>query len=151
MCNKYLEHNQFSINITFIIYKVQIYFSPYLYYIFSSKNFYPCILQNRIKQQILIHIFFVNLSPKDKTVVLLTLITTYHQFLNQSACVLSCSVMSDCLQHSGLQPARLLYSWDFPTKIQEWVAISSSRGSFWDRDQTCVSCGSCTGRQIIHH
>ena len=147
--NKYLEHSQFSIDVTFLIYKAQIYFSPYLCYIFSSKNVYTCILQNGIKQHILIHISFVNLSPKDKTLVLLTLITTKYQFLNQRACVLSCSVMFDCLQHNGLQPARLHYSWDFPTKIQEWVAISSSRGSSWDRDQTCVSCGSCMAGRLF--
>ena len=33
-------------------------------------------------------------------------------------------------------------------RILEWVAIASSRGSFWPRDQTCVS---CTGRWILHH
>ena len=33
-------------------------------------------------------------------------------------------------------------------KIVEWVAISSSRGSSWPRDQTHVS---CTGRHILYH
>ena len=28
-------------------------------------------------------------------------------------------------------------------RILEWFAVRSSRGSFWPRDQTCVSCGSC--------
>ena len=32
----------------------------------------------------------------------------------------------------------------------DWVAISSSRGSSWPRDQTCVSCLSCIGRQILY-
>ena len=36
-------------------------------------------------------------------------------------------------------------------RILDWVAISSSRGSFWPRDQTCISCGSCIGRQILYH
>ena len=27
--------------------------------------------------------------------------------------------------------------------IQEWVGMSSSRGSSWPRDRNCVSCGSC--------
>ena len=31
-------------------------------------------------------------------------------------CVLSCSVMSDSLQHHGLQPTRLLCPWDSPGK-----------------------------------
>ena len=35
--------------------------------------------------------------------------------------------------------------------ILEWVVISSSIGSFWPRDRTHVSCGYCTGRQILYH
>ena len=33
-------------------------------------------------------------------------------------------------------------------RILWWVAISSSRGSSWPRDWTCIS---CTGRQILNH
>ena len=33
-------------------------------------------------------------------------------------------------------------------KMLEWVAISSSRGSSWPRDRTCIS---CIGRWILHH
>ena len=29
-------------------------------------------------------------------------------------------------------------------RILEWVAMASSRGSSWPRDQTCFSCSSCT-------
>ena len=32
--------------------------------------------------------------------------------------------------------------------ILEWVAISSYKGSFWPRDQTCFS---CIGRWILYH
>ena len=32
--------------------------------------------------------------------------------------------------------------------ILEWVVISFSRGSFWPKDWTCIS---CIGRQIIYH
>ena len=28
----------------------------------------------------------------------------------------------------------------FPAKILEWIAMPSSRGASWSRDQTCVSC-----------
>ena len=36
-------------------------------------------------------------------------------------------------------------------RILEWVAISSSRGSSWPRDRTCVSCVSCiVGGFFIH-
>ena len=37
-------------------------------------------------------------------------------------------------------PASLLCPQDFQARILEWVAISSSRGSSWPRDQTQVSC-----------
>ena len=36
-------------------------------------------------------------------------------------------------------------------RILEWVAISSSRGSSRSRDQTHISCISCTGRKILYH
>ena len=36
-------------------------------------------------------------------------------------------------------------------RILEWAAISCSRESFWPRDQTHISCISCTGRQILYH
>ena len=35
----------------------------------------------------------------------------------------------------------------FQTSILEWVAISFSRGSFWPRDQTRIS---CTGRRVLY-
>ena len=39
----------------------------------------------------------------------------------------------------------------FQVRTLEWVAISSSRGSSQSRDQTCISCVSCTvGRFFIH-
>ena len=36
-------------------------------------------------------------------------------------------------------------------RILEWVAISSSRGSSWPRDQIHVSWVSCIGKQILNH
>ena len=35
--------------------------------------------------------------------------------------------------------------------ILEWVALPSSRGSSWLRDQTCVSDVSCIGRWVLYH
>ena len=35
-------------------------------------------------------------------------------------------------------------------RIVEWVAKPFSRGSCWPRDQTHVSCVSCTGRKVLH-
>ena len=39
----------------------------------------------------------------------------------------------------------------FQARILEWVAIRSSRGSSWPRDQTHTSCVSCNGRQLLYH
>ena len=38
----------------------------------------------------------------------------------------------------------------FQTRVLEWVAISFFRGSSPPRDQPCVSCVSCIGRQILY-
>ena len=37
------------------------------------------------------------------------------------------------------------------TKILEWVAMPSSRGSSWPRDWTRVSYVSCIGRRVLYH
>ena len=60
----------------------------------------------------------------------------------------TCSVVSDSLGPYGLQPTRLLCPWNFPRRILEWGAMSSSRGSSQPRDWTRVS---CIGRWIFHH
>ena len=39
----------------------------------------------------------------------------------------------------------------FQARILEWVAISPSRGASQLRDQTCISCISGIGRQVLHH
>ena len=66
-------------------------------------------------------------------------------------CVCECSVVSDCLRPQGLQPARLLCPWDSPGKSTAVGAMPSSRGPSRPRDQTQVSCISCTGMQILCH
>ena len=62
-----------------------------------------------------------------------------------------CSVVSDSCWPHGLWPTRLLVHGIFQARTLEWVAISSSRGSSWPRNQTQVSCIPCTGRQILYH
>ena len=39
----------------------------------------------------------------------------------------------------------------FQARILEWVAISSSKGSCWPKDQTHISLVSCIGRWILYH
>ena len=36
-------------------------------------------------------------------------------------------------------------------RILEWVAVPTSRGSSWSKDQTQVSFVSCLGRQVLYH
>ena len=36
-------------------------------------------------------------------------------------------------------------------RILKWVAMLSSRGSPWSRDQTCISYVSCIARQVLYH
>ena len=60
------------------------------------------------------------------------------------------SVMSNSLQPYALPPTRLLPPWDSSGKNMEWVAMPSSRGSSRLRDWACVSCFSCTGRQVLY-
>ena len=38
----------------------------------------------------------------------------------------------------------------FQARILQWMAISSSKVSSQHRDQTCIICISCTGRQIFY-
>ena len=55
-------------------------------------------------------------------------------------CVLAQSCLTLCNPTNSGWPARLLFHKIFQVRILEWVAISSSRGSSWSRDQTCISC-----------
>ena len=38
-----------------------------------------------------------------------------------------------------------------PAGILEWVAMPSSKGSSWPRDQTHLSQVPCTSRQVLYH
>ena len=64
------------------------------------------------------------------------------------ACVYACSVVSASMDCSppGSSVHRISQ-----TRILEWVAISSSRGSSWLRDRTCISFSFCIYRQILYH
>ena len=67
------------------------------------------------------------------------------------ACV--CSVVQLCLTLCNPMDCSLPGSsvhGIFQARILERVAISSSRGSSWPRDQTCISC-ICIGRRIFYH
>ena len=69
----------------------------------------------------------------------------------QVLCVFSYSVMFNSLWPHGLySPPGSSVHENFQSRIVEWAAISCSRGSFWPRDQTQVSC-ILISRQILYH
>ena len=55
-----------------------------------------------------------------------------------------------CHAMDNSPPGSSVY-WMSQARILEWIAISSSRGSSWPRDQTCISCVYSTGKWILHH
>ena len=66
----------------------------------------------------------------------------------QVYCYLVAKLWPTVLQPCGLQPARLSVHGISQARIQEWVAISFSRGSSWPRNWIWVS---PVGRQIPYH
>ena len=62
--------------------------------------------------------------------------------------MLSCQVWSDSFVTPWIAAHQAPLSMISQARIQEWVAISFSRGSSWPRDQTCIS---CLGRRILFH
>ena len=61
-----------------------------------------------------------------------------------------CLVAKSCptlLRPRGLQLASSSVHGISQARVLQWAAISSSRGTFWPRDWTCVS---CIGRQAVY-
>ena len=60
----------------------------------------------------------------------------------------SCLTLCDAMDYAS--PGSSVHG-IFQARVLEWVATSYSGGSSWPRDQTHISCISCTGRQILYH
>ena len=60
----------------------------------------------------------------------------------------SCLIVYDAIHCSPLGPTVHGF---LQARILEWVAMPSSRGSSWLRDQNCISYVSCIGRQVLYH
>ena len=73
-----------------------------------------------------------------------------HQRTISNMCAIIQSYMIICDPMNCAPPGSSVHGIS-QARILEWVAISSSRGSSQPRNQTCVSCVSCVGRQIIYH
>ena len=66
------------------------------------------------------------------------------------ACSVTSAVFNSRWPHGLYAPGSSAHG-ILPTRILEWVAISSLRGSSPLRDQASVSSVSCTGRQVLYH
>ena len=66
-------------------------------------------------------------------------------------CMLKHLVVSDSLQPLDCSLPGSSVHGISQARILEWVAISSSKGTSQPRDQTRVSCVSCSGRRILCH
>ena len=81
------------------------------------------------------------------------------QFLDQhfewpdsgSFCVISCFSHVQLFATLWTVAHQVLLHGILQTRILEWVAMPSSRGSSWPRDQTCIPKISCIGRQVLYH
>ena len=92
--------------------------------------------------------------PKIMTPQVHYYIATFGRCVCVCVCVCVCSVARSCLTLCNpldCSPLGSSVHGISPARILEWVAISYSRGSSWPRDQTCVSCISCIGRQSLYH
>ena len=68
----------------------------------------------------------------------------WHEYMCVQLCLTLCDPM-DC------SPPSSSFHGICQTRMLEWVATSFSRESSLPRDQTCVSCIFCIGRQILYH
>ena len=96
---------------------------------------------------------------QDKVVSFLPmyLLINFYQYTLVCVCVCVCVCVRDqLLSHVWLfaspwtvTPQAPLSLGILQARILEWVAMSSSRGSSWPRDWTCISWVSCIGRWIF--
>ena len=73
-----------------------------------------------------------------------------HCWINGHMCVCVCEWVTLCDPMDYSLPGSSVRG-ILQARIQEWVAIPSSRGSSWPRDRTRISCNSCIGRWFLYH
>ena len=59
-------------------------------------------------------------------------------------------VRDTCRPHAPSLPGSSVHG-ILQARILEWAAMPSSRGSFWPRDWTCISCVILHCRQVLYH
>ena len=66
-------------------------------------------------------------------------------------CMHNCSILSNSCNPKDCSPPGSFVHGLSQARIPEWVVISSSRGSSWPSNQTCMSYIFCIGKQILYH
>ena len=84
----------------------------------------------------------------EKCVLALLSLVTLKELLDLCVHAQSCLTLCDLMDCSP--PGSSVHG-VFQARILEWVAISFFRGSSQPRDQICISCVSCIGKQILYH
>ena len=125
--------------------------SVYLYFLllssYTSKDF-----QMKFKRSCKDVLSFQFLTTKNDVSCRFLIDFLYHvEGVPLFLCMLSRSVTSTSLQPHGLYPPDSSVHGIFQARLLEWVAISSPRRSSRSRDQTHISCLSCTGRWVLYH
>ena len=121
------------------------------YYFFPNLIIYILFWNIKVILKIEIRVCKLNSLVPDRHSANAKRVVSFHQKANTySACKLLqlCPTLCDPMDHSppGSSVHRVLRA-----RTLEWVTMPSSRGYFQSRDQTRVSCVSCTGRQVLHH
>ena len=115
------------------------------FYVWHSFGFILFLFPYCIFNGVPIHVFSYHLGQDASLlVIILNKDPLLHACLLTQVCPTLCKPM-DC------SPPGFCVSGTFQARLLEWVAISSSRGSSWPRDQTHVSCVYCICRQILYH
>ena len=120
--------------------------TPYLFFLSG------CYKWNRRWRSLLCKIAF-SLVERDKGLIKVRLRGKASlQMLTRNHDNLPCACGLSHVQLSATPwTVALLCPWDSPGKTTEAVAISSSRGSSWPRDQTHTSCISCIAGGFFTH
>ena len=104
---------------------------------FDLSFMFQCYTDNEWIWYFSLHVCLVSVSPVEPVISIYLL------------CVCVCSVVSNSLQPHGLYLARLLCLWNFTGKNTGADCYCLFQGSSQPKDQTCISCISCIGRQIL--
>ena len=92
-------------------------------------------------------------KPKVLSCVFISLLPSKREMFHSELCMLHAQSLLSCLtlcDPMDCSPPGSSVHGILQARILEWVARSSFRGSSQSRNQTCVSCISCFGRQVLY-